>query len=138
LYGELGVKMEEYENKMMCAGGIQGYKKGSPAIEKILEPTIKCAMRKECIEPEGAQTSNHRFDQSVFSIHIAKNNLQCQTDPKYWANRGNNRSVQHPQGITEDETKTNNVILFSRRGWGIEYDHETKFGGYSKYLKSKK
>jgi hypothetical protein len=69
---------------------------------------------------------------------IAKSGLKCQTDAKFWANRGNNRSAAHPQGITEDPTKTNNVILFSRRGWGFDYDQQTPYKGYSGFIKKKK
>ncbi len=50
--------------------------------------------------------------------------------------RGNNRSQQHPQGITVDPTEKNDMILFSRRGWGIEYDNNPpNFGLYVQFLK---
>ena len=87
MYEALNVKKEDYVDKMMCAGGIQGYSINSSAVEKILKPVIECCMKQDCIEPPGAATNKHRYDQSAFSIMLAKNGIQCQTDAKYWANR---------------------------------------------------
>jgi len=56
----LGLKREEYGHNVMCAGGIQGYINGSSAYNEVLLPTIECAMRRECIAPEGAALYNHR------------------------------------------------------------------------------
>jgi hypothetical protein len=60
LYPILGVTKEEFENKMMCAGGIQGYKRDSSAYEKILLPTVECALDPKCITIDGATIANHR------------------------------------------------------------------------------
>ena len=123
---------------MMCAGGIQGYMYNSPAVEKVLKPVVECCMKQECIEPEGSGFHNHRYDQSVFSIMLAKNGIKCQTEGKFWGNRGNSRTPKHPQGITVDPTEKNDMILFSRRGWGIEYDNNPpQFGLYVPFLKKK-
>lgn len=123
---------------MMCAGGIQGYRnQDTPAVASVLEPTLRCAMSVDCIAPVGASLANHRYDQSVFSIHLHRAGIRCQTDPRFWTNRGNNRQANAPNGITDDHTLRNNAILFSRRGWGFDYDTESKGASkpsYSQYL----
>lgn len=66
----------------------------------------------------------HSFDQAVFSIFLFELGVQCQTDARFWANRGNNRQPDAPNGVTLDPRRTNNVVLYSRRGWGVDYDHQ--------------
>eukprot|EP00501_MAST-03F_sp_TOSAG23-6_P000719 GSMAST32.ASY1.ANO1.747.1 assembled CDS len=63
---------------IMCAGGLQGY-------------TRDCAHRLACIAPTGSNSSNHRFDQSVFSILVTINGFggDIHRDEKYWSNPGN-------------------------------------------------
>jgi hypothetical protein len=113
----------------MCAGGIQAYLSAdAPAVAAVLEPTLRCAMDVDCIAPEGASLANHRYDQSVFSVHLYRAGIACQRDPRFWTNRGNNRQRSAPNGITDDHTKTNNAILFSRRGWGVDYDRDAPTG----------
>jgi len=138
LYEILGVRKEDYENKNMCAGGIQGYRIDSPAVEKVLEFAVDCAMNPECIEPMGAHPSVHRYDQSVFSILVNKNGFVIQNDSKYWGNRGNKRSIQFPQTITKNPRHSNDIIFFSRRGWGIDYELETSYELYTKFIIKKK
>lgn len=125
----------------MCAGGIQGYVRNGFAHNNILKPVGECARVKDCIAPTGATLANHRFDQAIFSIYLHENNIKCQTDPKFWGNRGNNRcnllcvmmklfininnlyrQPDAPNGVTLDAHARNNMILYSRRGWGIDYD----------------
>lgn len=49
---------------------------------------------------------------------------------------GNNRQPGAMNGVTSDPTRTNNAILYSRRGWGIDYDQ--RIGQpYAKYVKFK-
>lgn len=137
----LGVAESLPADAMMCAGGIQGYRnQDARAVAAVLEPTLRCAMDVDCIAPDGSSLANHRYDQSVFSIHLHRSGIACQTDPRFWTNRGNNRQAGAPNGVTDDHTKRNNAILFSRRGWGFDYD----IGGrgaakpsYAQYVQNK-
>jgi hypothetical protein len=137
----LGANDESTRSATMCAGGIQGYAgEHVDAVKRVLEPTLACAMDAACIAPAGATLANHRFDQSVFSIHLHRANIRCQTDARFWANRGNMRSAGAINGITEDHRSTNDAILFSRRGWGFDYDQAGRGAAvpaYAQYLKFK-
>ena len=67
-----------------------------------------------------------RFDQAVFSLYIAKGGYHCQRDSKFWANFVNTW-VQGGGGVSVDPTKSNRIILMSRRGFkgnnhGFYYD----------------
>jgi len=70
------------------------------------------------------EQSNHRYDQAVFSVLLAANHIECQRDTRFWANIGNNAAHGGiPRG--KQFTKTNNVVLFTRRGWshGVGWDY---------------
>lgn len=127
---------------LMCAGGIQGYAgEHVDAVQRVLEPALACAMDARCIAPEGATLANHRFDQSVFSILLHRAGIRCQTEPRFWANRGNMRSPGAINGITEDHRAQNDAILFSRRGWGFDYDTAGQGAAkpaYAQYLRRRR
>jgi hypothetical protein len=61
-------------------------------------------------------------------VLLAVNAVHCQRDTRFWANIGNN--AEHG-GILHGTqfTQTNNVILFTRRGWsrgpGWQYSWES-------------
>jgi len=118
--------MRNLEEGVMCAGGIQGYRVGHPlAHQHILRRVCNCALSEACIAPASATRANHRFDQSAFSIIIHQERFTgavCERDPRLWANRGNARTPTERQGITTDPLVRGENVLFSRRGWGIDYD----------------
>jgi hypothetical protein len=118
--------MRNLEQGVMCAGGIQGYRVGHPLAHlHILRRVCNCALSEACIAPSSATKANHRFDQSVFSTIIHQERFSgavCERDPRLWANRGNARTPTELQGITSDPLVRGQNVLFSRRGWGIDYD----------------
>jgi hypothetical protein len=138
----LGVADSLPADAMMCAGGIQGYRnQDAPAVAAVLEPTLRCALDADCIAPAGASLANHRYDQSVFSVHLHRAGIACQTDARFWTNRGNNRQPGAPNGVTDDHRQSNNAILFSRRGWGFDYDIGGKGAAvpsYKQYLQTRR
>lgn len=64
-------------NKLMCAGGVVGLYYPSLKVNKLLNEWVSCSMNKECIAPYLSNRSNHRQDQSVFSILLYQNNFNC-------------------------------------------------------------
>lgn len=77
-----GLKKEDIFNKPSFAGGVVGFKYGSPAYYEILLPWVHCAGRKNCIAPAGSSLSDHRFDQCVLTIlsYTAKVNVTPHTE----------------------------------------------------------
>ncbi|KAL9655676.1 hypothetical protein ABK040_002336 [Willaertia magna] len=110
-FNALGLKRAEYNNKVMCSGGIQGYIKDSYAYTNVLLPALECAKKEECIAPPGSDLSNHRQDQSVFSLLIHKAGLPCDKDVRLWGNPGNLQDV-----YPSDEEKKKNVVIYLRKG----------------------
>lgn len=49
-------------------GAIMGFHINHPAIRSFINEFARCAQIKECIAPEGSNRTNHRQDQSVFTI----------------------------------------------------------------------
>ncbi|KAF0984134.1 hypothetical protein FDP41_008049 [Naegleria fowleri] len=104
-FNYLGLKREEYGQKEMCSGGIQGYIRDSYSYQNVLIPTLECAWDVNCIAPPGSSLANHRQDQSVFSLMIHKAGITCEKDIRLWGNRGN--YVDVPQ---------HEIVLFLRKG----------------------
>ncbi|KAF5826927.1 hypothetical protein DUNSADRAFT_1723 [Dunaliella salina] len=60
-----------------CAGGLQGFVRGSDAERLVLGPVVNCSLRASCIAPHGASRANHNFDQTAFTLAIRANNYTC-------------------------------------------------------------
>jgi len=95
-----------------CAGGIQGFVKGSKAEELILKPALKCALDEHCIAPLGSGRNNHNYDQSVLATLAHANGLghMCHDRKVYCS----------PMTIdyTIDETRCNGLEIAGRRWRG--------------------
>jgi hypothetical protein len=55
-----------------------------PVIEEILNHWNRCALQRDCIRPNGADLSNHKYDQSVLSLLVRVHQhrqTQAQSDP---------------------------------------------------------
>eukprot|EP00282_Hemiselmis_andersenii_P007992 CAMPEP_0114121086 /NCGR_PEP_ID=MMETSP0043_2-20121206/6995_1 /TAXON_ID=464988 /ORGANISM="Hemiselmis andersenii, Strain CCMP644" /LENGTH=427 /DNA_ID=CAMNT_0001213753 /DNA_START=56 /DNA_END=1335 /DNA_ORIENTATION=+ len=77
MFKVMGLDPKDFAGKDMCAGGIQGYRNDSLAVDEVLSATVACALNPRCIAPDGADQSNHRFDQSAFSINMASGMYRC-------------------------------------------------------------
>ncbi len=44
---------------------------------------IDCVSYRDCVAPDGADQSNHRFDQSVFSIVLSRLHIRCHNNWKF-------------------------------------------------------
>eukprot|EP00727_Mastigamoeba_balamuthi_P008068 m51a1_g3882 hypothetical protein (847) ;mRNA; r:41906-45119 len=104
---ELGVGELDKFDKQFCMGGLQGFVKGSDAERRVLQPSVKCALREECICPKGSGRDTHNFDQSVISIMYQFNGFTCNQENKF--HEGN---MLH---LTHDELDTNEVVIAARR-----------------------
>ena len=67
----MGYRESLFENSYMCAGGIQGYKRGALAQLQVLSKVLECALQESCIAPLHSSKDNHRYDQSAFSVVIS-------------------------------------------------------------------
>eukprot|EP00741_Cyanophora_paradoxa_P008674 tig00001366_g8397.t1 len=79
----LNASASEFEGQLQCAGGIQGYVAGSTAAREVLEAAARCAAEEPCIAPPGSDASNHRQDQSVFSVLIRRGGFPCEADRRF-------------------------------------------------------
>lgn len=70
------------------SGGNIGFSGGTNTwvYNNILLPSYNCVLEKKCIEPEGANINNHRYDSSVISLLIEKNNIRCGDKKKKYNN----------------------------------------------------
>jgi hypothetical protein len=75
---KMGLEMNQFKGKHFCAGSLQGFIRGGKAERDILIPAVKCAMDLGCIAPEGADRTNHHFDQSVFTMLAYHKGYKCQ------------------------------------------------------------
>lgn len=77
-----GLTKADLLDKPSFAGGVVGFKYGSPAYYDILLPWVHCAGRSDCIAPPGSSLGDHRFDQCVLTIlsYTAKVNVTPHTE----------------------------------------------------------
>lgn len=73
-------KVPEYKDYLgHTSGGNIGFKGGNKSwvYKNIILPSFNCLLDKNCIEPQGANINNHRYDSSLISLLIEKNNIRC-------------------------------------------------------------
>jgi hypothetical protein len=73
-------KVPEYKKYLgHTSGGNIGFAGGNNSwvYKNIVLPSFKCVINKKCIEPNGANINNHRYDSSLISLLIEKNNIRC-------------------------------------------------------------
>jgi len=78
--------------------------------KKVIKAATKCALKSECIAPTDSLLSNHRYDQSAFSLLMAMNDMNV-TKTK------SNIDIRccSPNNVPEDETKFTEIQLMLRR-----------------------
>ena len=70
--------MTQIRGWQFCAGGLQGFVRGSAADRLILRPVANCSLEaSKCLSPPGATRDNHNFDQTAFTIAIWAANFSC-------------------------------------------------------------
>ena len=115
-----------------CAGGYQGYVRGSWAQKHVLEPLVECAMDAACLTPEGSSRANHRQDQSVLNAILCRHvldpaasrapaslraqHMPCQRDRRWWM--WDDQSTMVPPG-NETEWR-DDLVFFLRRSTQIQ------------------
>lgn len=57
-----------------CSGGLVGFAIRNKLAVQLLENWYKCACELECIAPKGSNRNNHRQDQAILSVLVAKSN----------------------------------------------------------------
>ncbi|GAX75596.1 hypothetical protein CEUSTIGMA_g3040.t1 [Chlamydomonas eustigma] len=68
----------EVRHWQFCAGGLQGFVRGSMAEYMVLRRVANCSLHAhECMAPPGSSRDNHNFDQTAFTIAIWAANLTC-------------------------------------------------------------
>eukprot|EP00955_Chlamydomonas_euryale_P046882 353524-Chlamydomonas_euryale.AAC.2 len=61
-----------------CAGGLQGFVRGSAAEADVLRRVVDCSLDAErCLAPPGSSRVNHNFDQTAFTLAIRAANFTC-------------------------------------------------------------
>ncbi|KAJ8049059.1 hypothetical protein HOLleu_01619 [Holothuria leucospilota] len=77
MFRQIGVNKTEYYNANFSSpsisGGLMLVVNSSSVQSKIMRPWLRCALDVTCIAPQGANASNHRFDQSALSLIAFKN-----------------------------------------------------------------
>jgi hypothetical protein len=64
-------------DERQCYAGMQGYRRGTAAVEHVLKPTVACALDPACIDPPGSGHENHRYEQVVLSLYMRRTHLHC-------------------------------------------------------------
>ncbi|KAG1652377.1 hypothetical protein FOA52_005563 [Chlamydomonas sp. UWO 241] len=61
-----------------CAGGLQGFVRGSDAEALVLQRVVDCSLDVDtCLAPPGSSRANHNFDQTAFTLAIWAANFTC-------------------------------------------------------------
>lgn len=78
------------------SGNTQGYLYPSEWFDNIVLPSYKCAMDKECIQPEGSSLSNHRYDQTSLSIIAYQHHVMAQPHTEFLASSNPQTNFRQP------------------------------------------
>lgn len=111
----MGSSSAEMRGRDMCAGGIQGYRAGSRIAEEVLSQVIGCVSNRECVAPDGADQSNHRFDQSVFSVVLARMHIRCHNNWKFNGYLEEDRLHEADRWDVDNGFGREKPLVFSRR-----------------------
>ena len=80
---ELSLNINRYANHFMCLASVQGYRRDTFTVTKVLDPTVECALNPDCIAPVGDDDGVHSYDQAVLSAFIRKHGFYCYGDNRY-------------------------------------------------------
>lgn len=60
-----------------CAGGLQGFVRGSDAERLVLQAVVNCSLTPECIAAPGTSRKNSNFDQTALTALIWHHGFSC-------------------------------------------------------------
>ena len=104
MFKALNASFDHYASLQNCEAGFIGFRYTVDIMTNIVEPWRDCALRKECIAPEGSEKraiclsfvmvvmcqlfsgssrANHRQDQSVITYLLHHANISLSTDRNY-------------------------------------------------------
>ena len=86
-------------------------------LTKFVQMAVDCALKEDCIAPEGSSLKNHRYDQAVLTLLAQQLQLKSGGTAGCWVDVD---GVVHPP-VTTNPKETNDVVLCSRRGEGQPY-----------------
>lgn len=92
-----------------CYAGMQGYRRDSVAVGKVLQPAALCALDSACIDPPGSGHENHRYEQAVLSLFLRKHRLHCSVGRLF--------SEHLPATLNPDPLAMHQPQLFFFRRW---------------------
>jgi len=73
------LNLPNYKNTSLghISSGFFGIRGGTNTnvYKKIIKPALQCVLNKNCIEPNGASLENHRYDASILTLLLKKNNM---------------------------------------------------------------
>ena len=113
LYNYFHTTKDRMKRKPHFAGGIQGYRKGSEFTNKILPPLVSCAMTIQCISPRGSKMSNHRYDQSAFSLIVYLTLPYAKAHTEYLA--------AHRNQLSDDPSIASKMVIYTARQTSQDY-----------------
>jgi len=106
------------KNYMMIQASVQGWRFGTVSYKKVVPLVEKCAMDPNCISPKDASKTNHRYDQSAYTIALFLAHLPATADHRF-----NAWSVSDPYLNDHNPFDPNQILqLFTRRGGAGPYN----------------
>ncbi|GIL91213.1 hypothetical protein Vretimale_18869 [Volvox reticuliferus] len=104
---------EEYERIKdfpYCAGGFQGFVRGSEAHKRILDPLVACSLDPEsCIAPPGHDRGQHCYDQTAGTLLIRHNNFSSCLPRELYATSSTRKVSYDPRSTSSP------IVVASRR-----------------------
>jgi hypothetical protein len=97
------------------AGGIQGHLLPSRYIDTIVKPNAACALKAQCIAPDGSNLGVHRYDQTTLSILAYGLYQQIPHHTEFLAASSNQ--------LDPDLTKPNSMFMWTARQSCIFYSN---------------
>ncbi|GIL58967.1 hypothetical protein Vafri_13965 [Volvox africanus] len=93
-----------------CAGGFQGFVRGSAAHKRILDPLVACSLDPEsCIAPPGHNRGQHCYDQTAGTLLIRHNNFSTCLPRELYATSSTRKVSYDPRSSSSP------IVVASRR-----------------------
>ncbi|GLC56016.1 hypothetical protein PLESTB_001055600 [Pleodorina starrii] len=104
---------QEYErikDLPYCAGGFQGFIRGSAAQKRILDPLVACSLDPgSCIAPPGHNRNQHCYDQTAGTLLIRHNNFSSCLPRELYGTSSTRKTSYDPRASSSP------IVVTSRR-----------------------